>query len=489
MRLPAHKTLSVASLILVLVIMSFAPVVASAASTLDFGDAPDGKLTGYTGGATVGSFPSLLTSDGARTADVATIWLGDKVDKESDSKQVDVDAFDDGVAVTLSSCATSKASLLVHVTKPGTTSGTAYLNMFFDWDKNGKWGGTDSCGADEWAVRNVPVDLSAQTTAVAVYVPSFLAGKNVTNIWYRAAVTLDERMLSETGTGSYAKGEVEDYGPARKPANAKKFGAYCKPNPLILFHGAAGKFEIKPKPGSVPITFVGLANNVTPNTKQRKLQVAGLTVRYTSKKVDKPNRVVFETVPVRVRFGTTASIIVKCNAVVIHFTPRVPQQQNVHDYTTTKVTGAYTVTTSGTNRILRTRFTPIDTEMVALRLTGVDIPLAAQGLPDPHSVDLNINGQGFPPDWRCDLVPSSQGNIKRCQGTTPLQLNVDSFFDIWFATGFTPPRSLHAHLLSNGEVVAAVDLPFQEGSVLGVETKSSPTSTTQPTPYSTSNLY
>ena len=172
-----------------------------AGTNYDYGDAPDGAT---------GTFPSKEASNGARTLTTDEVWLGQKVNTETDSRQVDQDKFDDGVDLKLKSCKTSKAVFLVQVENPGEMSGTAYLNLFADWDKSGEWSGSDDCAA-EWAVRNFPVDLSAQTEAITAYVPAFMAGENVNDIWFRAIVTKDQRLYDETGAGSFTSGEVEDY--------------------------------------------------------------------------------------------------------------------------------------------------------------------------------------------------------------------------------------------------------------------------------------
>lgn len=234
--------------------------------THDFGDAPDGKPTYYAAGfAQTGNFPTLRASNGARVKKVSEVWLGNLVDKELDANLVNNDAGDDGISLNLHACAKSTAKFFVHVARPKKISGTVYLNLFVDWNKDGKWGGNDGC-ADEWAVKNFPVDLAKQTSAIAVYVPEFMAGKDVAAAWYRAVVTEDEKMAFETGTGIFHAGEVEDYGPIvfvpEDKNNPKKYKAVCDPEPLVVDHGSSAELSVREFPGSELITNVAVDPNV-----------------------------------------------------------------------------------------------------------------------------------------------------------------------------------------------------------------------------------
>ncbi|MBI2012276.1 hypothetical protein HYS91_05945, partial [Candidatus Daviesbacteria bacterium] len=135
----------------------------------DFGDAPDGKPTSYEGSfAQTGQFPSLLASNGARVKKTDDVWLGQKVTIEKDSKQVNADEADDGIRGTSTSCRESINYFFVRIKNLGQMTGIAYLNLYADWNKDGRWAGRDEC-APEWAIQNFPVDLSKQTEEIAVY--------------------------------------------------------------------------------------------------------------------------------------------------------------------------------------------------------------------------------------------------------------------------------------------------------------------------------
>ena len=433
--LPSFKRALIA-----LAALSFAAPAAGVAA-LDFGDAPD-RGRGLAG------FPSLLASDGARAGDVSYAWMGPRVDAEDDSRQVDRDPFDDGVSVRLAPCRTSTA--LVQVTVPAIPQqGTAYLNLFFDWNRNGSWGGQDPC-APEWRVRNLAIDLAGQGATTRVYAVSFPAGRQVSGLWYRAILSVDRRITSEAGTGAFPRGEVEDHFlPGPRP---RRFGAYCDPNPLAIEHGAFGLITVRPAPGSAPITFVGLANS-TPGlvdgglarTRARNIRVAGKVLLYRSKRVDPPPRTVQEIVGVRVRFGRLASIVIKCEVRVVHAQPRklvlVPD-----GCTLTGVTSEWLPQPSGV--------TPSGGAVAGVRghISQQSTAWRAQcGIGDgpPHGIRIElppgmragfaqvILGDPAGPQARTLPCDNTAGTSVTCLGPDPLP--PEAFFDIFIETG-APPR-------------------------------------------------
>ncbi|EKD76319.1 MAG: Cell surface protein [uncultured bacterium] len=437
--------------------------VQATSSKYDFGDAPDAGYFTYYGsnGASLGSFPSFLASNGARVSETDQVWLGDTVSTEADAKLINGDAGDDGISVSLKSCQTSTAKVIVHVANPGETSGTAYLNMFFDWNKDGTWSGADDC-ADEWAVRNFPIDLGAQDETLQLVVPEFMAGKKIKDVWYRAVITKDQRLTyeSQNGQGEFTAGEVEDYGPT-PAATGKKFGAVCTPDLLIIKHGKTGTFTIKRKPGSVPIADALLANSVTAKTGARKINDTGLSFTYESSQVDGPLRVVWETVQVKVRFiGKTATKLVNCNVAVVH--GKVPSTpQDLGDFSTTEITGDVTNTGDDQATTLSGNFTLTDDTLVARGVYGIEIPLTEQ-IPGLESVPtemvtLTLSGGNCVP-----CAVDADNKKLTCLGTEPILPSVESFFDIFFGAVAADLEALHLHLLdSAGDVVAATDLPVK----------------------------
>lgn len=260
----------------------------------DFGDAPDGKAAG--------KFPSLLKSDGARAKRTDQVWLGQAVTMETDSKQVNLDENDDGFKFELDSCTVSKAYFFVHLKNPVEASGTAYLNLYADWNKDGQWQGDDGC-APEWAVRNFSVDLSRKRQEIAVYTPEFTAGKNIQDLWYRAVVSLDQQM-NEAAKGEFESGEVEDYS-LEEPGDEKYYGFYCLPNPLEIKHGSRGDIKILPVLFSEPISAVEFGPKYSPVSDKQKVSIKDRVVTYESlaKDVDPPKRTEPHNVDLKASFG------------------------------------------------------------------------------------------------------------------------------------------------------------------------------------------
>lgn len=278
----------------------------------DFGDAPDGKVNMY--------FPSLLKSNGARAKNTDDVWLGQEVTAEKDSKQVNVDEADDGVKLDVRSCEKSTAYFFVHLTNFENVAGTAYLNLYADWNSDGKWAGSDAC-ASEWAVRNFPVDLGKQRQEVAVYAPEFTAGKNIEDFWYRGTVSVNEQM-NEAATGEFEKGEVEDY-EIKEPYDWSYYGFFCKPDPLTIKHGSKGDITIMPVLFSEPIRAVEFGQNYNPKDDKRNVSINGSVITYASsaKDVDPPKRSVPHNVDIKVSFGrgsTEAILGGQCAVAVEH---------------------------------------------------------------------------------------------------------------------------------------------------------------------------
>ena len=280
-------------------------------TNFDFGDAPDGKQ---------GQFPSRLISNGARTKKTDDVWLGLVATIEKDSKQVNIDEADDGVKLNATSCKQSTAYFFVRIKNPGKMKGAAYLNLYADWNKDGRWRGSDEC-ATEWIVQNFPIDLGKQTNEIAVYAPQFTAGKNTEKIWYRGVVTLDQKM-DETATGEFASGEVEDYGP-KSPGEEKYYNFYCMPDPLTINHGSKGGVKILPDFFSEPIFDLQFGKNFKPKDPKRQVAIQNNTFTFESsnKDIDPPKRSVPHFVDIRVRFGAggkEAEVEKSCTVIVEH---------------------------------------------------------------------------------------------------------------------------------------------------------------------------
>ncbi|EKD41465.1 MAG: Cell surface protein, partial [uncultured bacterium] len=202
----------------------------------EFGDAPDHMDSGYPSGIEA-LFPTLKASDGANHLDHTKVALGminekgdwpattesDAIDPaDSDGEpnltyspdQADQDHRDDGL-LTLNFGSDEEASLEFSVTAAADSpQGTYYLNVLFDWNKDGEWKGTDINGAKEWAVQNMPVDINPDEEKT-LKTPVFMTGDDTHPVWLR--LTLSDTPVAATlpdgwtGTGTFDLGETEDY--------------------------------------------------------------------------------------------------------------------------------------------------------------------------------------------------------------------------------------------------------------------------------------
>jgi hypothetical protein len=191
-----------------------ATVAPTAALEWDFGDAPDP------------GFPSLEASDGARHSILSFEWLGDMVDAEPDALVVDGDRHDDATVLDeLTACAENSLEVKITVQSrddpqhPYDAQHLLYLNVLVDWDGSGSWSGRVWCAdgpfASEWAVRNLPIDVSSWPEgALSAVVPVQLtAGPRTGEAWARLTLSYGEVVSGEDwdGRGAFTYGETEDY--------------------------------------------------------------------------------------------------------------------------------------------------------------------------------------------------------------------------------------------------------------------------------------
>ncbi len=272
------------------------------AERFDFGDAPD-------------QFPSTLADNGARTGVIDQVWLGQTVDGEADSNQVNADAGDDGVRTDFSPCAPSSVTFFIQARDPGAMTGTAHLNLFADWNQDGQWAGSDSCAAEEWAVQNYALSLATLTAPITSITVPLAGGAKTDNLWYRGTVTVGEVMASDA-TGVYASGEVEDYGPPLP--DETWYDAICLPDPVTIKHGGSTELKVVNWFSTAAITSVGLPNGFAAKNDARDVTEKDGKIIYTSKQVDPPKRTIPDPVPIRVDFGKEASIVITCWVNVEH---------------------------------------------------------------------------------------------------------------------------------------------------------------------------
>ena len=259
----------------------------------------------------------------------------------------------------------------------------------------------------------------------------------------------------------------------------------CEPEPLIIQHGEAGKLTIVEKPGTKAFSSVDFPNSSDPNgdgvyqDKSKKISISGpdaVTIKSKKKHVATVEKV---SVEVSVRYPDGTRIIKTCPVVIVHDS-LVANEQDSHDYTLTEFdpSRVYFTDVSTDTTVMRGVLSPretIATELISLQLSGFEVPLTVQypELPDPVTIDLDINGEGWPTDWSCEIITESSGNkTKRCEGTNTF-ITSESTFDIYFhsdettklnstITSIETPEQLHMHLLTADGETLAVDMPLGE---------------------------
>ncbi|WP_152039736.1 GEVED domain-containing protein [Salinigranum salinum] len=209
-----------AVLFAVVLVLSTVPHAAASSHTSspwEFGDAPDGESTGYPSlFATTGNFPTLLSSDGART-DESLVVLGRTADTEPDARVVNGDT-DDGIRgfnLVLSGIpSTTELTVDVTPTAGAPQGATYYLNVLVDMDMDGNWGGTGIGNEPEWAVQNHPVEIQG-TEPIEVTPPRFPYGNGnriPDGAWMRVALTDTPVDGADwDGSGEFGDGEIEDH--------------------------------------------------------------------------------------------------------------------------------------------------------------------------------------------------------------------------------------------------------------------------------------
>jgi hypothetical protein len=192
----------------------------------DFGDAPDPP------------YPSLLASNGARHL-ISEEWMGIRVDGEPDSKQIDLDQFDDGLVFLppYRPCQVGQVEVTLSVAKPESERyegpKNIVLNAWADWINNGNWTDLYTCfvpndandhiiwiaaagpGVEPGSLPSTALWINPEewSTNTEVFTLSFLAPPVVANtIWWRFRLEYYFGMdINGSLLGPSDAGEVEDY--------------------------------------------------------------------------------------------------------------------------------------------------------------------------------------------------------------------------------------------------------------------------------------
>jgi hypothetical protein len=224
----------------------------------DLGDAPDSSnhsgltMTTYPsplGPGVVAHFPTVydpatgLPEGPLHLNPLGDAWLGPWVSPEFDADLLpdgdgltnldppatldDQDGFDDGVLspVVLPHCVPTYFTYTVTIT-PGAPRVDRYVNVWFDWNRDGDWEDLFDCGqagpAPEWAVQNQLISSGYSPGTYVFATPLFLPFNRAwaQPTWMRISIAEQPAPLPPDGSawaigngpaGGYRYGETEDY--------------------------------------------------------------------------------------------------------------------------------------------------------------------------------------------------------------------------------------------------------------------------------------
>ncbi|HEU4389028.1 MAG TPA: carboxypeptidase-like regulatory domain-containing protein, partial [Blastocatellia bacterium] len=214
----------------------------------DFGDAP-------------GTYPTTLSSNGARHVNTGSEWLGttlptpqpllgcaNSVTVENDAKNVDQDEDDGLLAWWFDPTNRALLSTIYVSVGRSATPGPRYINALIDINQDGDWN-----DEDEWAVQNLALDLFPGTCQfpVTVTLSRLPEGHQTLSTWVRFTITPTPIPGSANqpwaGTGEFVGGETEDNLITWGPGNPEGSGGTEPPARQLLYL----KMECSPGSGSV----------------------------------------------------------------------------------------------------------------------------------------------------------------------------------------------------------------------------------------------
>lgn len=196
----------------------------------DEGRAPSGSPTGYVSvagapePATNGKFENRARDGGPLHRDAGVIFAGTFPGFEVSTRTADLTrTADDGLVIPwgfattepagvvdgLAPCSDNRVVVGVETSRiPDSLIGlSGYINLFFDWDRNGSYEGNDGC-ADEWGAKNVPFKLDRKES---IAIPlAIRAGRQTMDFWHRTVISVEEKLSSVQPSTSLKFGETED---------------------------------------------------------------------------------------------------------------------------------------------------------------------------------------------------------------------------------------------------------------------------------------
>lgn len=172
----------------------------------DYGDAPEGGPTLYTGGAATGSFPTSAAAGPSH--ETPFLFRLGEFETVEEAPRPD-DSADDGLLwLEMNECDTSSALLAISLDGLSEAERDTPLtvNIFADWNKDGDWDDADGC-TDEWALQNFALDVSGEPDFTVLAV-DFPGGDQVDEFWMRVMLT---DQAYNPATDNLLAGETEDY--------------------------------------------------------------------------------------------------------------------------------------------------------------------------------------------------------------------------------------------------------------------------------------
>ena len=99
------------------------------------------------------------------------------------------------------------ANLINNSGQPG------FVNVLFDWNQDGRWGGFVNCGGPvpEHAIVNVPIPPIFSGPLSAIFPGPIQIGPNAGYVWVRLTISNQPVAIDWDGSGLFDLGETEDY--------------------------------------------------------------------------------------------------------------------------------------------------------------------------------------------------------------------------------------------------------------------------------------
>lgn len=118
---------------------------------------------------------------------------------------------------TLNTCAVAQWGIDIDIMVTNNMPVVGYVNVLFDWDQSGNWGGSSNCPGIGLTAEHVLVDhpvplgYGGPLSGVPLSPPSFLIGPNDQFVWCRFMISEAQVGSGWDGSGTFEDGETEDY--------------------------------------------------------------------------------------------------------------------------------------------------------------------------------------------------------------------------------------------------------------------------------------